>query len=141
MTKLKYHILIDCISFTCVMVLFSIIGAFLKWEIPTLGILVFFLITTLISLLMYFTNQLPIHKGVFMVLIDLADIALVVFVVGGAIFRLFTFDLVTCAAIAGMILVVYFAVIAVITIRTQVEAKSINQKIQERRKRKEEEKK
>ena len=55
MTKLKYHILIDCISFTCVMVLFSIIGAFLKWEIPTLGILVFFLITTLISLLMYFT--------------------------------------------------------------------------------------
>ncbi|MGG6310692.1 DUF3021 family protein [Paenibacillus macerans] len=130
MFKLKNYLVTDCISFTFVTLVYSILSS-LDVLPPFKTVLVFqmFAITTCVALLMFLTDRIPWKSLWPSMAVDILVVLLSVFTVG-PLLRVFPLNWANFAVISGMSLLVYFAVYGVLMIKDRADADRINQQIQ-----------
>lgn len=138
MSTFKRYFLYDALSFLFVTLILSALAVFsqmagssffswpadLPWRV--------FVITSTISVLMFFTDKLPISTAWLAILVQICDVALVVFVLGAPL-GLFTLQWPNVPIILGILLITYFGVFAVTAIRSKSDANAINDQIQKQR--------
>ncbi len=130
MREVKDHIITGCISFTLVSFFYAILGELrIANEINNHTLYDLLIICGLISVVMFFTDKIP-FKTVYSIMgMNLLDIFLVVFLVGGLALDMFPMRMDLMVSISVMILVIYFIVFGVMAIKNQADADCINKKI------------
>jgi hypothetical protein len=132
--SLKECILIDCISFTVVTILISILwfitDATLYLENRYL--LELFCCTTLISIFMYFTSRIPIESQLLAMLLLLADVAIVILGVGGLLFQWFPWEWKYVLQVMVILVIVFFVTHYILLWQNKETARKINEIIKER---------
>ncbi len=134
MSTFKQYFTYDCISYTILMMieclLMSVRGH--KEGLDANIAIQMFLMTSLISVVMFLTDKLQIGSFPLRILIDVADIALVVYPLG-LWWDFFEADAVTLAGIFVVILAVYAGVVGVSLIRAKSDEGKINRELRARR--------
>lgn len=134
--KLKESVLILCISYTSASVLISLL-AFnpkLTMIINNITFLQLFVCNMLISLLMYFTSKIPVESQVTEMLIQFLDVAVVIYGVGGGIFKWMPWKLMYIAEVFIILAVVFLVTYGIMLWQNREVARAINKKIEERTK-------
>lgn len=134
--KLKESVLILCISYTSASVLISLL-AFnpkLTMIINNITYLQLFVCNMLISLLMYFTSKIPVESQVTEMLIQFLDVAVVIYGVGGGIFKWMPWKLMYIAEVFIILAVVFLVTYGIMLWQNREVARAINKKIEERTK-------
>lgn len=124
----------NCISFTVVAVILSVLAYIpdMTMEITHVTYLQLFGCTTLIAFLMYFTSKIQVESQIVASLISIFNIAIVVFGVGGGIFRWFPWELKYIAEVAIILILVFIVTNYMMIWQNNELAKSINEKIKAR---------
>lgn len=130
MSKFKFYFTINCISFTLLVLLFTILSLLGLATVTAEVILILFIMTACIAIAMFFTDKVMLKKAGLRNLVDLLVIALVVFGIGfGTGF--IPMEIAYLFIVLGMILVIYFVTYGIMLIKTMADAESINQRIKE----------
>ncbi|OEH84157.1 hypothetical protein BHU72_12175 [Desulfuribacillus stibiiarsenatis] len=130
MFELKKRIIETCISFTSVLLIYSLLGEIgITLKVQNYTVFQLFGISAVIAMVMFFTDQIPFKTVYTWIAVSIADIFVVVFVLGGLIFQMFPFTPFILLVVSMMIIVVYFVVFGVMVIKNQVDAHSINKKL------------
>ena len=129
MSKFKFYVTMNCVSFTVLMLLFTILSVTVGFAavVPEAG-LVLFLMTTCIAVMISFTDRLPISSPALQMIVDLADIVAVVFLIGGPT-GFIPMEMPYVPIVLGMIGVVYLAPFGVLVIKNKADAEDINKQI------------
>ncbi|KMT22380.1 hypothetical protein [Clostridium cylindrosporum] len=131
MAKLKYHFIINCISFTFITLSISIIQSLnLIESIKVINIYQIFLMTTLVQVLMFFTNKLHITSTFLLIVVNLFNIFIVVFPLG-YYFNLFDLSLSSVLIVTFLNVTSFFLIYLGSMIKNQCDASLINLKIEE----------
>ena len=130
MSKFKFYVTMNCVSFTVLMLLFTILSVTVGFAavVPE-AVLVLFLMTTCIAVMISFTDRLPISSPALQMIVDLADIVAVVFLIGGPT-GFIPMEMPYVPIVLGMIGVVYLATVGVLVIKNKADAEDINKQIQ-----------
>ncbi len=129
MSTFKAYFSINCYSFTLLILIYAVLDKLNVFPPVTSDhIFVYFLMTTLIAILIALTNKLPIKNNLLCSLIRLLDITLVVFSLG-ITFKIFPLDWFIISIIMGMILVIYFGVQGLLIIKDHSDAHAINKQL------------
>lgn len=134
--KLKESVLILCISYTSASVLISLL-AFnpkLTMIINNITYLQLFVCNMLISLLIYFTSKIPVESQLAETLIQFLDVAVVIYGVGGGIFKWMPWKLMYIAEVFIILAVVFLVTYGIMLWQNREVARAINKKIEERTK-------
>ena len=129
MSKFKFYVTMNCVSFTVLMILFTILSVTVGFAavVPE-AVLVLFLMTTCIAVMISFTDRLPISSPALQMIVDLADIVAVVFLIGGPT-GFIPMEMPYVPIVLGMIGVVYLATFGVLVIKNKADAEDINKQI------------
>ena len=129
MSKFKFYVTMNCVSFTVLMLLFTILSVTVGFAavVPE-AVLVLFLMTTCIAVMITFTDRLPISSPALQMIVDLADIVAVVFLIGGPT-GFIPMEMPYVPIVLGMIGVVYLATFGVLVIKNKADAEDINKQI------------
>lgn len=123
-----------CISSTLVIFFYTVLSdCGIVAELDNRAVYDLLVINFLIAIVMYFTDRLPLKNFYACMAVDIADIFLVVFLLGGVIWERFPINPLTFTAFGVMILLVYFLVFGSVTLRNQTDANCINEKLKTRR--------
>lgn len=125
MKNLVNYLISNCLSFTCVILMFSVLETvgLTLFEINSHLVLDVFFITTAVAALMFFTDQLPIKNHFFETLIRIFDVFFVVFLLGempGAG---------TFLPMSLVLLLTYFFVYVIMRVKYKATANAINKRI------------
>lgn len=134
---LKDSILITCISYTAVAVILSVLALIspgFTMELTSITYLQLFGCTTIISCLMYFTSKIQVESQIAANLIQILDIAIVVYGVGGGLFQWFPWEITYIAEVAFILIVVFLFTNYIMIWQNNEITKAINKKIKERKK-------
>lgn len=126
----------NCISFTAVAVILSALAYIpdMTMEITHVTYLQLFGCTTLIACLMYFTSKIQVESQTIASLIPIFNIAIVVFGVGGGIFRWFPWEVKYITEVAVILTLVFIVTNYMMIWQNNEIAKAINEKIKAREK-------
>ena len=129
MSKFKFYVTMNCVSFTVLMLLFTILSVTVGFAavVPE-AVLVLFLMTTCIAVMISFTDRLPISSPALQMIVDLADIVAVVFLIGGPT-GFIPMEMPYVPIVLGMIGVVYLATFGVLVIKNKADPEDINKQI------------
>lgn len=130
MLYIKRYLTSDCISYTFVVLIYSILASLdIMPPLTTLLAFQLFAMSTAATLLMAITDRIAWKNRWLSMIVDLIDVLLGVFVTG-MLLQVFSLNLLNLIVIIGMCIFVYFAVYGVLMIKDQVDASRINQKLQ-----------
>lgn len=134
MKTFKYYFTADCISFTLVILINALLNALLNPDslesALTLSELVqLFICTSLVELLMYFTDKLDIKTLSCSMIVGILDICAVMYIVGG-LFKLISLRWQNVLIVFAVIIAVYFLTFAVMIFDDRNAAVLINKKLQ-----------
>jgi hypothetical protein len=127
--SIKTYILTDCISFTFSVIIIAVIGLMqdVMMSIDNVVLLQLFTCTTLIAILMYFTESIPVESQLAATFIHFVDTALVILGVGGGIFKWFPWKAVYVGEVVAILTVVFIMTTLIITWQNYHLANSINE--------------
>lgn len=130
--KLNYYITILVHTFTWQ----TLILALINWDtyrINAQEVLQYFTVAVAITLLMAVTDLFTFKRSLpIIILADLLDIVVVVFGLGGGVFKWFNFNWQTILPIAGIIVLIYFLIFAFFMLQMKKDSEHINIKIKEK---------
>lgn len=131
MKTFKYYFTISCISFTFIILinvllnLDSLNAVFSFKELAQL-----FICTSLIAILMYFTDKFNIKTRPVSMLVDILDICAVMYIVGMGLFKMFAPSLQNVIINLVVIVSVYFLTFAVMVFDDRNAVRFINKKLE-----------
>lgn len=128
MAKFKYYFTMDCVSFTFLALLYSLLSAFGFATVAVEAIFILFLMTTCIAVLIFLTDKIPVNSTPLSMALNLADIVAVVFIIGGFT-GFIPFEAPYVGIVLGMIAAVYFGTFGVLAIKNRADAENINRQI------------
>lgn len=132
MGKFKLHFIINCICFTYIILFICLLEKIDIFENLTVNdILSVFIMTTLVQVIMYFTNKLPINNLFLVNFIRIFDIFIIVFPLG-YYFKLFDFSLKDVLIVSIMNISVFLLVNLIALTKSHYYACAINEKINKR---------
>ncbi|WP_044477426.1 DUF3021 family protein [Paenibacillus antibioticophila] len=130
MLYIKRYLTSDCISFTFVVLIYSILASLdILPPLTTLLAFQLFAMSTAATLLLAITDRIAWKNRWLSIAVDLIDVLLGVFV-SGMLLNVFVLNPLNLAVVVGMCIFVYFAVYGVLMIKDQVDASRINQQLQ-----------
>lgn len=134
-TKIKDCIAINCISFTFLSVILSLIGFAPKMmtEMTNIFILELFCCTTVISAGEYFLSMIPLDSVIAALLLRYVFIDGVIILFGGIIFRWFPLKTVYIAEVSIISAAALIVTYAVMLIKNKQLEKKINERLKERK--------
>ena len=83
MSKFKFYITMNCVSFTVLVLIYTVLCVFGMSSVNEIAILILLLMTTCIAAAIFFADKLPVNSAALRIVIDLAIIVAVVFGIGG----------------------------------------------------------
>ncbi len=131
MKTFKYYFTISCISFTFIILinvllkLNSLNAVFSLKELAQL-----FICTSLIAMLMYFTDKLNIKTRPISMLVDILDICAVMYIVGMGMFEMFDPSIQNIIINLVVIVAVYFLTFVVMVFDDRNAVRFINKKLE-----------
>lgn len=129
MSKFKFYVTMNCVSFTVLMLLYTILSVTIGFAVVAPeAVLILFLMTTCIAVLMSFTDRLPVSSPVLQAVVSLVDIIAVVFLIGG-LAGFIPMEMPYVPIVLGMIGVVCLVTYGVLAIKTKADAGDINKQI------------
>lgn len=128
MAKFKYYFTMDCVSFTLLALLYSLLSVFGFATVAVEAIFILFLMTTCIAVLIFLTDKIPVNSTPLSMALNLADIVAVVFIIGGFT-GFIPFEAPYVGIVLGMIAAVYFGTFGVLAIKNRADAENINRQI------------
>lgn len=131
---LRDCISINCISFTVVSVIWSLLAYLPDMMMPLThtSYLELFACTTLISLLAYFSFQIPFSSQIFALLVLFLESVAVIFALGGGVFQWFPWKVGYILEVLAIIAAGFFITYCAMLWQNRKLAKAINEKIKER---------
>ncbi|GIO42366.1 hypothetical protein [Paenibacillus apis] len=130
MLYIKRYLTSDCISFTFVVLIYSILASLdILPPLTTLLAFQLFAMSTAATLLLAITDRIAWKNRWLSIAVDLIDVLIGVFV-SGMLLNVFVLNPLNLAVVVGMCIFVYFAVYGVLMIKDQVDASRINQQLQ-----------
>ncbi len=134
MLNIKRYIVTNCISFTLVIIFYTLIDMLgLGWKLNNEIVLKLFAITSCTSVLQFFTDKLTEKNPPANIMLRLLDVFFTVFIVGGILLKVFTINTLNTMVISAMIILVFVLVHCVMLIKGQVDATAINKKLEQMR--------
>ena len=127
-------IVIDCVSYTAVMLILSILNSMGVTDLSWVFNIQLFVITSLISIFMYFIDKLKIESQPVYMLLQMISIAVSVLGVGGGIMKWFSWEFKYIAMTSGIFVTVYLISYAVTFLINSITSDKINKKIAENEK-------
>ena len=134
MSKFKFYITMNCVSFTVLVLIYTVLCVFGMSSVNEIAILILLLMTTCIAAAIFFADKLPVNSAALRIVIDLAIIVAVVFGIGGPT-GFIPLEPGNVLVVMAMIIAVYFATFGVLIIKNKADADDINKKIKEWKKR------
>lgn len=134
--RIKYYFSICCISFTILELILSTLNATISLMSSNLWInnIEMFAVCFCIAALMFFTDIFTKNfSKPLSIVIDLIDVSVPVFGLGGFIFHWFPIEWQSILMVFGVLTFVYLAVYGIMYINSVITSKSINQKIIKRK--------
>ena len=128
MSKLKFYITMNCVSFTILALVYTILCLFGLSAVNEAAILILLLMTTCIAAVIFFTDKIPINSIPLRMAVDLAAVIAVVFLIGAPL-GFIPLEPGYVLVVLGMIAVVYFATFGVLVVKNKADAEDINKKI------------
>lgn len=128
MNKFQTYFITNCMSFTVLILFFSVLSLFDFVPVNAATIFVLFSMTTCVAVLMYFLDKLPIKNKLMVRFLDILVIVGVVFGMG-AITGVIPFTLGYILMVILLILGVYFTVTAILLLKTKADVETINKRI------------
>lgn len=114
----------------------TLILSLLNWDsyiVNAQEVLQFFIVSVAITVLMAITDIFTLKCSLpIIILTDLIDIAVVVFGLGGGVFKWFNFNWQTILPITGIIVVIYFIIFGFFMLQMKKDSEHINKKIKEK---------
>lgn len=135
MSKFRFYVTMNCVSFTVLVLIYTVLCLFGMSVVNEFAILILLLMTTCIAILIFFTDKIPINSLALRMIVDLADIMVIVFAIGGST-GFIPFETGNVLIVIAMILVIYFATFGVLVIQNKADADDINKKIGELKRKK-----
>lgn len=135
MSKFKFYITMNCVSFTVLILIYTVLCLFGLSTVNEAAVLILLLMTTCIAVLIFFTDKLPVDSLILRIVIDLAVIIAIVFILGGTT-GFIPLEPGYILVVLLMIVVVYFITYAVLIIQNKADAEDINKKIRKLKKEK-----
>lgn len=130
MKTFKYYFTADCISFTFIILFNGLLNLnSLENALSLSKLLQLFVCTSLVELLMYFTNKLNIKTLPGYMFVDILDICAVMYIVGG-FFKLISFGWQNVLIVFAGIIAVYFLTFAVMVFDDRNAVRFINKKLE-----------
>lgn len=130
MLYIKRYLTSDCISYTFVVLIYSMLALFdIMPPLTTLLAFQLFAMSTAATLLMALTDRIAWKHRWISIAVDLLEVLFGVFVTG-MLLDVFVLNLFNLAVVVGMSIFIYFAVYGVLMIKDQVDASRINQQLQ-----------
>ena len=127
-------IVIDCVSYTAVMLILSILNSMGVTDLSWVFNIQLFVITSLISIFMYFIDKLKIESQPVYMLLQMLSIAVSVLGVGGGIMKWFSWEFKYIAITSGIFVTVYLITYAITFLINSITSDIINKKIAENEK-------
>lgn len=134
--ELKNCILITCVSYTVTSTLLSLLAFIsgLTMEMANVEYLQIFACCIVISILIHFSSKLPVESEWAETLIAFLAVALVIYGMGGGIFKWFAWELKYIIEVFIILVLVFLATNGFMLWQSNETAKAINKKIEERKK-------
>lgn len=128
MSKLKFYITMNCVSFTILALVYTILCLFGLSAVNEAAILILLLMTTCIAAVIFFTDKIPINSIPLRMAVDLAAVIAVVFLIGAPL-GFIPLEPGYVLVVLGMVALVYFATFGVLVVKNKADAEDINKKI------------
>jgi len=128
MSKIQTYIMTNCISYTVLILVYTLLAALDMVNLTVEAVFVLFAMTTCVAVAMFFTDKLAIKNRFLAILVDLGDIALVVFGIN-ALLGTFPMGLETVAMMLVVMVIVYFAATGIFLLRTKADEEAINKQL------------
>lgn len=130
--KFNYYITIMVHTFTWQTLILSLIN-WDTYRIDSQEVLQYFAVSVAITVLMAITDIFTLKCSLpIIILADLLDIAVIVFGLGGGVFKWFNFNWQTILPIAGIIVLIYFLIFGFFMLQMKKDSEHINIKIKEK---------
>gem|GEM_PF-5775348 len=125
MKNIVNYLISNCLSFTCVILMFSVLETvgITLFEINSHLVLDVFFLTTAVAALMFFTDQLSIKNHLFETLIRIFDVFFVVILLGGMP------DTGNFLLMSLILMLTYFFVYTIMSLKYKATANAINKRI------------
>ena len=134
MSKLKHYIMMDCTSYTIIMVLLSGLSALgVVDPMPATLPLSMFVVTTVVTLGIVLVDRLPLRSVLAQCLLQIAVVMAVVYVLGGWVFHFAPTHGPWLWLLALINLVTYAGVYGALALRTHADAADVNRQIARRK--------
>lgn len=131
MKTFKYYFTISCISFTFIILINVLLNLdSLNAEFSFKELAQLFICTSLIAILMYFTDKLNIKTRPVSMLVDILDICAVMYIVGMGLFKMFAPSLQNVIINLVIIIAVYFLTFAVMVFDDRNAVRFINKELE-----------
>ncbi|MDE6148970.1 MAG: hypothetical protein K2F81_02600 [Ruminococcus sp.] len=132
MKTFKYYFTISCISFTFVLLVDILLNldSLNNVNITFSELMQLFVCTSLIALLMFFTDKLDVKTIPGFMLVDILDICAVMYIFGMGLFRFITPSWENVLVTFGIIVAVYFLTFAVMVFDDRNAVRFINNKLE-----------
>jgi hypothetical protein len=135
--QLQLLLIIDCMSYSCLVAIYSVLAMFdVVWPVHPALLLQFFLATSIIAAIQVLLARFYSATRRFSfvaVLLQMLGVLLPVFGLGGAVFRWFPVKVPVLLLVLAMCLGIYFAVSGIIHFNLYKAEKEINEAIRQRR--------
>lgn len=102
-------------------------------EVNSQAVIQYFIVALTITGLMAITDIFTLKRSLpVLIIADLIDIAIVVFGLGGYVFKWFSFEWLTLLSIIGFIVITYFIIFGFIMLQMKKDSDHINKRIKEK---------
>ncbi|WP_455543116.1 DUF3021 family protein [Intestinibacter sp.] len=129
--KLKDSIVINCVSYTAVMIIISLLNSISISGLSWVFNLQLFVVTTIISLLIYFIEKLNIDSQPIYMLLQILSVAVSVLGVGGGIMKWFAWSFKSVSITTAVFVITYLITYSIIFLLNSITSEKINKKISE----------
>ena len=129
--KISVFFIMTCASFTIIMLIYTALAEWMKADLTQSRIFALFGVCAMVAAVISATDFSPAQSVLVRLAIDFADVFLTVFLLGGGVMKLFTFNMKTMLTVFGMLSAAFVGVAALVLANEIIHSGEINQKIAE----------
>lgn len=132
--KFRDFFSVTCVSFTIIMLIYTALSDWMNADLTRGSIFSLFAVCAIAGAVIFVTDFIPVGSLLLRLEIDFIDVALTVFIFGGVILKLFSFNSKTILVVTGMLMAAFVGAAALSILSDRLSSQAINQKIAEMKK-------
>ena len=115
--KFRDFFSVTCVSFTIIMLIYTALSDWMNADLTRGSIFSLFAVCAIAGAVIFVTDFIPVGSLLLRLGIDFIDVALTVFIFGGVILKLFSFNSKTILVVTGMLMAAFVGAAALSILR------------------------